>query len=90
MAASEDNLHSADVHSQFYARALAALSIGEWVQCAADGNHDAMLNAESSLQGLLQRQITSMNGKSFPLCETVAFTLRFVFLSHPIRVLNAK
>ena len=87
MSASEDNLHSEDVHSQFYARAQAALSIGEWVQCAADSSHDAAM-AEASLQGLLQRQIASMTGKPFPLCETVAFTLRFVYPPYIIESFN--
>lgn len=74
--ASDDDLHGDDLPRKFVARAQVALHIGKILDAMASPDPAQREEAETSLHRLVSSLITRTQGKSFPLCEALAMSLR--------------
>lgn len=76
--ASDEDLFGDDLPRKFVARAQVALHIGEILDAMVNSDPAQREEAETNLHRLVSSLITRTQGKSFPLCETVAMSLRQV------------
>ena len=76
---SDQDLMGDDLPRKFMARASVALQIGNLLQGALAASEPIqMQRSEEGLQNLARCFITRFESGSFPLCETVAMSLRLV------------
>ncbi|KAJ4204297.1 hypothetical protein NW767_004489 [Fusarium falciforme] len=73
---SDEDLHGDDLSRKFVARAQVALHIGKILDAMASPDPAQRQEAETNLHRLVSSLITRTQGKSFPLCEAVAMSLR--------------
>lgn len=83
--ASDEDLFGDDATRKFMARAQVALQIGNSLDALSSSNQSQVKEAETRLHELAGYYITRTQGKSFPLCETVAMSLRSASQSYAIK-----
>lgn len=76
--ASDEDLHGDDLPRKFVARAQVALHIGKILDDMVNPDPAQREEAETNLHRLVSSLITRTQGKSFPLCEALAMSLRQV------------
>lgn len=74
--ASDEDLHGDDLSRKFVARAQVALRINKMLDAMVNSDPVQREEAETNLHKLVNTLITRTQSKSFPLCETVAMSLR--------------
>lgn len=74
--ASDEDLYGDDLARKFLARAKVALHIGKILDAVVNSDSAQREEAETTLHRLVSSLITRTQGKSFPLCEALAMSLR--------------
>ncbi|KAF5575659.1 casein kinase II subunit beta-2 [Fusarium pseudocircinatum] len=81
--ATDEDLYGEDLSRKFAARAQVALRIGKILNAITNSEPVQREEAETDLHKLVISLITRTQGKSFPLCETVAMSLRWPYERAP-------